>query len=50
MKKHEHQTSRLEKMSNFFGGSNFLRLNNYNKLEHRRLKDEKESTKMQFEK
>ena len=29
MKKHEQQTSRLEKMSNFFGGRNFLRLNNY---------------------
>lgn len=29
MKKHEQQTSRLEKISDFFGGSNFLRLNNY---------------------
>ena len=30
MKKHEHQTSRSEKISDFFGGSNFMRLNNYN--------------------
>ncbi|MBN2641167.1 MAG: type II secretion system protein [Victivallales bacterium] len=29
MKKHEQQTSRLEKMSNFFGGNNFTRLNLY---------------------
>ena len=32
MKKHEQQTSRLEKIRDFFGGSNFLRLNNYLKL------------------
>jgi len=29
MKKHEQQTNRLEKMSNFFGGSNFSKLNLY---------------------
>ena len=29
MKKYEQQTSRLEKISDFFGVSNFLRLNNY---------------------
>ena len=29
MKKHEQQTSRLEKISDFFGVSNFLRLNNF---------------------
>jgi len=27
MKKHEQPTNRLEKMSNFFGGSNFSKLN-----------------------
>ena len=31
MKKHEHPTNRLEKMSNFFGGGNFSKLNLYNK-------------------
>ena len=30
MKKHEHPTNRLEKMSNFFGGGNFSKLNLYN--------------------
>jgi len=29
MKKHEHPTNRLEKMSNFFGGNNFSKLNLY---------------------
>ena len=29
MKKHEHPTNRLEKMSNFFGGGNFSKLNLY---------------------
>lgn len=29
MEKNEQQTSRLEKISNFFGGSNFTKLNNY---------------------
>ena len=29
MKKHEQPTNRLEKMSNFFGGSNFSKLNLY---------------------
>lgn len=29
MKKHEQPTHRLEKMSNFFGGSNFSKLNLY---------------------
>ena len=36
MKKHEHPTNRLEKMSNFFGGGNFSKLNlgggNFSKL------------------
>ena len=31
MKKHEQPTHRLEKMSNFFGGSNFSKLNLYEK-------------------
>ena len=30
MKKHEQQTSRLEKISDFFGDNNFLKLNLYN--------------------
>ncbi len=29
MKKHEHPINRLDKMSNFFGGSNFSKLNFY---------------------
>lgn len=29
MQKHEQPTNRLEKMSNFFGGSNFSKLNLY---------------------
>ena len=29
MKKHEHPTNRLKKMSNFFGGGNFSKLNLY---------------------
>ena len=32
MKKHEHPTNRLEKMSNFFGGGNFSKLNLYIRL------------------
>ena len=32
MKKHEQQTSRSEKMSDFFEGSNFSRLNLYKLL------------------
>ena len=41
MKKHEHPTNRLEKMSNFFGGGNFSKLNLYkqeikNKMKRRR--------------
>ena len=33
MKKHEHPTNRLEKMSNFFGGGNFSKLNLYPPLD-----------------
>ena len=32
MKKHEHPTNRLEKMSNFFGGGNFSKLNLYHQI------------------
>ncbi|MDQ0290031.1 hypothetical protein J3R75_002138 [Oligosphaera ethanolica] len=41
MMKHEQQTERLEKMSNFFGGSNFSKLNLYESGKRKGLMREK---------
>jgi len=40
MRKHEHQTSRLEKMSNFFGGNHFSKRNPHTNSEAEVLSEE----------